>query len=84
MRSDTVLKGLSQKLNHRVCRIPLLAITFGFSLQPENFPIALVDNSASLFELADKRCLFRNIHAASVFTTGTAQPGSSSTAGAMH
>lgn len=84
MRSGTVLKGLSQKLNHRICRITLFSVALRFSLQTQYFPIALVDNSASLFELADKRCLFRNIHAASVFTTRTAQPGSSSTAGAMH
>ncbi|VGA62076.1 Uncharacterised protein [Klebsiella pneumoniae] len=84
MRSGTVLKGLSQKLNHRVCRIPLLTVARRFSLQVNDLTIPLVDNGARLFELSYQRGLFGNVHAASVFTIGTAQPGSNSTAGAVH
>lgn len=54
MRSGTVLKGLSQKLNHRICRITLFSVALRLSLQTQYFPIALIDNGARLFELANQ------------------------------
>lgn len=83
-RLRRILKESAQELNHRVCRIPLLTVARRFSLQVKNLTIPLVDNGARLLELSYQRGLFGNIHAASVFTTGTAQPGSNSTAGAEH